>query len=183
MKSLIYGLVAIVILAFAAVLVGPSFVDWNRYKPEIVDRLESATGRRIAIDGPVAFAMLPVPTLSAGLVKVADVDPARERDFMALESLDVRVGLLPILTGRLRIESVALVAPVVTLERFADGGGNWQGAPGASSDGGLRGLIAGALEVSVDQVTYSGSIGKFFKERFLKRGAGSERGTAAGGAA
>ena len=62
MKSLIYGLVAIVILALAAVLVGPSFVDWNRYKPEIVERLEAATGRQITIDGPIAFAMLPVPT-------------------------------------------------------------------------------------------------------------------------
>jgi len=153
LKSLIYGLVAIVILAVAAVLVGPSFVDWNRYKPEIVERLESATGRKIAIDGPIAFAMLPVPTLSASLVRVADVEPAGERDFMALKALDVRVGLFPILSGEIRVESVALVSPMVTLERFADGRGNWQAEAGATETGGLQGLIAGALEVSIDRVS------------------------------
>ena len=43
-----------VLLAVAAVLVLPSFIDWNNYRDDIAAQIESATGRRVLIDGDVS---------------------------------------------------------------------------------------------------------------------------------
>ena len=161
MRSLVYGLLAFLVLGLGAILIAPSFIDWNRFKPDIVGQLEAVTGRTIAIDGPVGFTMLPAPTLSASLVRVAGPEAATERDLVELRALDVQIGLFPLLTGTVQIESVTLVAPELNLERFADGSGSWETAAFDEDISGLGGaplsatqrLLRGALSVSVDRIT------------------------------
>jgi len=58
LKKLLYGLVAVLVLLIGAAFVAPSFIDWNRYKPGIVSAVESATGRTLAIEGPIDLSLL-----------------------------------------------------------------------------------------------------------------------------
>ena len=52
-------------------------------------------------------------------------------DLARLRSLEVRLRVLPLLTGRWDVSSLILVSPEIHLERLADGRVNWQvkGAP------------------------------------------------------
>ena len=132
-RKVLYVVIGLVVLLVAAVLIGPSFVDWNKYKPEITAEAEKATGRALAIDGDLSLSILPAPTLTAEGVRFANVEGASTADMVTLQALDVRVALGPLLSGDIKVESVTLVDPVIVLEALADGTNNWTLAPAGSA--------------------------------------------------
>jgi uncharacterized protein involved in outer membrane biogenesis len=135
LRKVLYVVVGLVVLLVAAVLIGPSFVDWNKYKPEITAAAEEQTGRTLAIDGDISLSVLPAPTLTAEGVRFANVEGASTADMVTLQALDVRVALIPLLSGDIKVERVTLVDPVIVLEAMADGTNNWTFNPPAAADG------------------------------------------------
>ncbi len=133
MRKILIGLAATVVLLLAAALIGPSFVDWNKFKPEIAERVKTATGRDLAIGGDISLSILPAPTLSAHNVTLANIPGAREPIMASLKSLGVRVELVPLFQGKIKVESLTLVEPVIALEALADGRHNWDLAPPAAA--------------------------------------------------
>ncbi len=125
MRKVIFSLIALVVLALAAAFIGPSFVDWNKYKPEIAAQVKAATGRDITIAGDIGLNVLPAPTLSVHNVTVANLPGAIEPNMASLKALDVRVALGPLLEKRIKIESLTLIEPVITLEVLPDGRRNF----------------------------------------------------------
>ena len=107
-------------------LTAPAFVDWNRYRGEVADRIEEALGRRVAIDGSVSLRLLPVPALSVNELRLVNIDGAVDADMVRLPSLSLRLRPLALLTGRIEVASLVLVGPEVHLEQLADGRTNWQ---------------------------------------------------------
>lgn len=138
MKKLLIGLGVLIVLLVAGALIGPSFVDWNRYKSDIAAAAEAATGRKLTIDGNIALAILPTPHLSVEGVRLANLAGAASPDMVRLKALNLRVAFAPLLRGRIQVESFELVEPRIDLERLADGRDNWTFAAkgGASSAGG-----------------------------------------------
>ncbi len=139
MKRLAVILLILVLVALGAALVVPSFIDWNRYRPEIAARIEAATGRPVAIDGALSFQVLPSPTLSADGVRIANIDGGSTRDMARIGALRVAVDVSALLQGAVRVRSVRVVEPVILLERLDDGRVNWDfpsgGASGRSGGG------------------------------------------------
>ena len=134
MRIALIGAVGLIVLLLAAVLVGPSFVDWNSQKALIQAEARKATGRELAIEGDVNLSLLPSPTLSAFGVRLANVEGGSASAMVELDALQVEVALLPLLQGTLKVESVALVAPRILLEVLPDGRRNWDlDAPAAES--------------------------------------------------
>jgi len=130
-KKLLIGLAVFLSLAVITVLVGPGFVDWNRYKAPIESRLGALFGQPVTIGGPVDFALLPTPILSASGVRVAGptmsgTDEAAAAPMLEIGGLDARVALAPLLTGTLQVERVILIDPVVRVVRGTDGETNWR---------------------------------------------------------
>lgn len=155
MKRLLFGLLALLALLVAAVLIVPSFVNWNTFKPELVAQVRKATGRDLAIDGDVRLKVLPSPALAVSGARFANIEGAPTPDMATLKSLDVRVRLVPLLTGEIQVESVRLVEPTVVLERLADGRAGWQLAALAGDDtGGGPPLRLDLLEVDNATVIY-----------------------------
>jgi len=155
------GLLAVVVLLVAVVLVAPSFVDWNIYKDRIVAEVQKATGRELTIDGDISLALLPAPALSVENVGLANAVGGSEPTMVTLDSLKVRIAALPLLQGRLQVDSVALVKPTILVEVLPDGRGNWDfGAgeqPGEPVDGrAVDGETAGLPgQVALNSVTVS----------------------------
>ncbi len=134
MKKLLYGLIAVVVVAIGAALIVPGFIDWNKYKPEIIAQVAKATGRTLAIDGSINLGVLPSPTLSVRDVRLSNIAGASSADMVTLNALDVRVALMPLLTGEVQVESVTIVQPVIELERLPDGRVNWTLAAESGAD-------------------------------------------------
>ena len=137
-KKPIILLVALMVLAVAAVLVGPGLVDWGRYKDQVTARIGTATGLRVAIDGEMDLALLPRPTFKASGVRIADLSGAVTPDLASVEALEVQVALMPLLGGEIEVQRVALLRPVLTVETRPDGGTNWSLAPGGAVPGSIR---------------------------------------------
>ncbi len=150
LRKVLYVVIGLVVLLVAAVLIVPSFVDWNKYKPEIAAEAEKATGRALAIDGDLSLSILPAPTLTAEGVRFANVEGASTADMVTLSGLDVRVAFGPLLSGDIKVESVTLVDPVIVLEAMADGSNNWTLAP-AGSEAAAEGTTTG--ETTTEETT------------------------------
>ena len=132
MKKLVLTVLALIIVLGAAVLVGPSFIDWNSYKDEITRTVEEQTGRRLQIDGDISFQILPAPRLSVEQLKLANIEGGSADTFVSADALQIHVALAPLLTGKIKVASVTLNDPVVALEQFPDGRNNWTfTAPGS----------------------------------------------------
>ena len=110
----------------AALLIAPSFIDWNQYKGEITAQAKAFTGRDLAIDGDLKATILPAPAVVVEGLRLANADGAGAADMVQLKSVEVRVALSPLLGGRVQVESVTLVDPVIEIEKLADGRWNFE---------------------------------------------------------
>lgn len=129
MKKVLWGIGGVIALLAAAVLVIPSVIDWNAYKPEIAEQVRKLTGRELVIAGDIDLNILPSPALVAEKVSLSSIDGAQSPDFVILNSVQVHIALAPLLAGKLRIESVRLVEPQIFLEVLADGRTTWVMSP------------------------------------------------------
>ena len=120
--GLIIGLTAFGILG---ALIGPSFIDWNRYKGELTHQIKKLTGRELSINGDIRVSLLPTPSLSAQDLALTNLEGATAEHMLTLKSAEVRVALAPLLNGKIKVKTINLVEPVVNLERMADGAENW----------------------------------------------------------
>lgn len=130
-RVLTYGLTIIVTVLVVGVLVVPTLVDWNRYKPEIEAAATAATGRRLTIGGNVRLDFLPAPALRLNGVRVANIEGGQAPAMVQADTVNIGVSLSALLSGRIEIDSITVLAPVISLETLADGRANWVFEPGA----------------------------------------------------
>ena len=135
MKKFLYGLISLVFVTVVVLLVGPSLWDWNGYKSEILERFKAETGRQIAIDGDLSFAVLPSPRFAVDGVRIANIEGATAAEFARVKSLRGRIRVLPLLLGRIEVESVELINPVIQFEILADRRVNWTFGRQSTMDG------------------------------------------------
>ena len=115
-------MVAVVI---AGLLVGPSFFDWNNYKPQIASAVKEALGRELRIVGDIQISILPSPALSVKRVSLDNVSGADNREMVAFEEVEVNVEVSSLLQGKIAVKSLRLVRPIISLEVTKDGRANW----------------------------------------------------------
>lgn len=120
---LIAGAVLTLVLVAAAAI--PPLIDWSAYGGTIAARVQAATGRPVTIDGPIALRLLPAPALSAGGVAIGN-PPGMDGHLVRADKLRLKVALLPLFTGTVRLTALELDQPVVTLARDGDGRANWR---------------------------------------------------------
>ena len=121
----VYAILVLLALVAAALFLVPPFLDWERFKPEIAERLEAIVGRPLAIDGAIAVSILPSPEIALADLRIANAPGAAVPDMARIKSLDLALALGPLLGGEIAVTSLALVEPVIELERFADGRAGW----------------------------------------------------------
>lgn len=132
-------LLGIVAIGFAAILT----FDWNRAKPWIHQRVSEATGRPFAIQGDLVLEWdrpraetgwrrwVPWPRLRAQNITLGNAEWGKTGPHMAeIEQLTFSLNPLPLLDHTIRIPTLELVGPVLSLERTADGKNNWTLASG-----------------------------------------------------
>ncbi|KLN62071.1 hypothetical protein WH96_00560 [Kiloniella spongiae] len=129
MRKFTISISIILLLVIAGVLFGPGFVNWNKYKSDITERVYAYTGRTLDIEGDLNLRILPVPSFSATNVSFANDPMSPNSSMISLDELGVKVAVLPLLSGRLRVDEVILRKPIIRIEKFADGSGNWLFSP------------------------------------------------------
>lgn len=150
MKALIKLLFALGLFVLAAGLIVPGFIDWNQHKDKITTRLSAYFQRKIDVAGNVSLQLLPQPEIMLESVSVANAAGARAASLMTLAKLGIRIKFSPLLKGRIEVESIDLVEPVLNLEVLPGGKANWTGVLKEQSAGVLGGA---APDVKLNQVS------------------------------
>jgi hypothetical protein len=113
------GVLAILVVAAGVALV---LVDVNSYRGEIEARLEAELGREVTL-GEMSLGLLP-PRFRVDSTAISEAPGFGDHPaFITADRLAVRVGLLGLLSGDVRIDSLELEGPSVELVRNA--GGEW----------------------------------------------------------
>ena len=113
-------------------------LDWNRARPWINQRVSEATGRPFAIRGDLVLQWntpetetgwrrwVPWPRLSAHDITLGNADWSKTGPHLAeIKQLTFSLNPLSLLDRTIRIPTLELVGPVLSLERTADGKNNW----------------------------------------------------------
>ena len=98
-KKIAIGVLGVVVIILLGSFLVPHFINWNEYKAEIAAGVKSATGRDISIGGDLSVRILPTPALTVNDFSIANTDGATNPKMVKLDALQVRVSLLPLLSG------------------------------------------------------------------------------------
>ncbi|MBL4692596.1 MAG: AsmA family protein, partial [Magnetovibrio sp.] len=135
LKKTLIGFVGVLFILLGGLVVAPSFMDWNAQLPKISAQVKSATGRDLSIDGSLEVRILPSPMVIAHGVKLGNIKGGTAKHMVTLDAVEVRVALMPLLSGQIQVERISLVNPTVNLEVNSDGRTNLSFEPEASATG------------------------------------------------
>ena len=151
-KKILIIVGAIVAVLLIVILILPSLIDANRFKPEIQTQLGTALGRNVQIGN------IKLSIFSGGVV-VDDVaisdDPAfSNSQFLTAKELTVGVHMIPLIFSKqLEVESITVKDPQVTLLRNSAGVWNYSSMGGASKSATKPSSSASSAEaVSVGKI-------------------------------
>lgn len=165
MKKVLIALGVLVVLAIGGLVILPSLVPADKIKQEVVAQVKAATGRDLAIDGKVSVSAFPSLSVQVSNVALSNPPGFQGKDMARLGALDVRLKLLPILSGKVEVDSFVLIDPIISLEVDRHGKPNWvfdsepkpqtkAEAKQSSGSGGLKDLSLGQVRITNGKLTY-----------------------------
>ncbi|HEY6643986.1 AsmA family protein [Povalibacter sp.] len=116
-----WGLVGLVLCVVVLIVVW----DWNWFKGPVERRITAMTGREFSIRGDLDVDLGWRPRITARDLHLANADWSKSREMALVKELDLRIALMPLLRGEVRLPYIALDAPRLVLERNSRGVGNW----------------------------------------------------------
>ena len=133
LKWVSYIILALIILWFLALFLLIMFVNPNDYKPQIEKAFSEATGRTLALVGPIHWKIFPTVGLSLENVKIKNPNTLEEAsgstthypDFMVLNSANVSVQLWPLVHKKIEIDTISLTGVNLNLIENSPGKNNW----------------------------------------------------------
>ena len=128
-KSLMIAGGVVVLIVIAAIVAALLF-DINSYKSKIETAVSEATGLDFRITGKMGLSFFPFG-ISAKNVHVAN----KGGEILSLESLKLRVELIPLLKKQLKVTACELVKPAVTIVKDTEGKYNFESSEKKSTKG------------------------------------------------
>jgi uncharacterized protein involved in outer membrane biogenesis len=131
-KRLAWFLGAAALLAAACVLIVFALIPREMLKTRIGEQIAGWTGRPVTLGGEPRIGLFP---LSVTLDDVAVGGPAEmgDAEIISMDRLTGRVRLIPLLIGRVEIDSFTMVRPLVRLVSDEEGRRNWEFDSGAAA--------------------------------------------------
>lgn len=156
MRKLLVGVGLLVGLVIIALIAAPFFISVERFKPQIQAAVQTATGRTLAIDGPISLSMFPPASLSVRDVRFSNMKGAPQPDMASLKEMRLRLKVLPLLSGNLVVDEFVLEEPTIALYVDKNGKPNWQleMAPSEGQTALPTGLTLGDVRIVNGKVSY-----------------------------
>ena len=129
LRRALIAVLALVIVVVAAGAIAWASFDPNAWKPRIAAAVKRATGRDLALNGPLSLTPGFAPSITARDVALANIAGGSRPEMATAQSVRISVALWPLLSRRVVIEGVTLDHPDILLERNAQGTPNWMLRP------------------------------------------------------
>ncbi len=124
-KRLTLGLIALILIVAVVGAIVISRLDLNHHKDRIEALVFEKTGRQLQINGQINASIFPWIGLSLTDVTLANSEEFSGSDFASVVSSELQVDVLPLLMGRVNVQTVELHGLSLKLQRDADGKTNW----------------------------------------------------------
>ena len=134
-RALLIGIAVILCVPMLAAAAVWLWVDPAVVKARLQDGALRATGRPLTIDGPVTLLWGLTPRLRVEDMRLANPPGLSRPDMATVQSAELGVAILPLLSGRAELRGVRLHGVNVLLERDAAGVGNWERPAPAMTSG------------------------------------------------
>jgi AsmA protein len=123
------GLALLVLLPLGALAIFLATFDTEAQKPRIQAAVQQATGRALTLSGPIGLKFSLTPTLTVDGVALANMPTGSQPEMLSVRRAEVELALLPLLSRRVEVRRLVLVAPDLLLETDKAGQPNWAFAP------------------------------------------------------
>ncbi|MFO0318902.1 MAG: AsmA family protein [Neisseriaceae bacterium] len=128
LKYTIISIVSVIIFCIVGLTLVVTLVNPNRFKPLIEKAVYQSTGRTLTLGGDISWKIY--PNLGVNLKQVSLSNPTgfNTKNFVTIDSADVSVALLPLLTHRIIIKTLAIDGLNLALIK-QHGQNNWTFTP------------------------------------------------------
>ena len=123
-------MVSLIVVVIAALLIIPMFVDLQKYKPELEKYVSETTGRPFTIGDKPELSLFPWAGVYFSDLRLGNTSGFAEKDFLTLNSFEVRVKLLPLISKNIQVKRFVVNEPRILLVKNKDGGANWDFSKG-----------------------------------------------------
>lgn len=145
MQTTLLGSAIALILALIAALIGPYFVDWNRFRPEFEAQATKIVGAPVKVSGDLAARLLPTPTLRLGSVSIGG---SNELGKVRADRLDMELSLGELMRGEWRATELTVGGMSLDLGIDREGRIGWPASSGTFNFASL----------SIDRLSVAGRI-------------------------
>ncbi len=133
----------VIVLLLIIALIVPLFINVDKYRPQIEAAIAEHTGRQATV-GAIHVRLLPTATAVVDGVRLGNPKDFAAGNLLAVDEIKGGLALGALLHGDIRVTSITLVHPKLTLVQDEDGQVNYsfpsetnaKGASGGSSSGG-----------------------------------------------
>jgi AsmA protein len=157
---------ALVGLFVIVLVVVGMLLDPNDYKDDITAAVARATGRQLTLDGDLSLGLFPTVRIAVGSASLSNAQGFGPEPMAKIGSAELRLSLLPLLSGKVHVGQAQLTGLELNLARDARGRNNWQdlggqgagAAPAPASDapgGSSIDLGIDSIEIADARVTWS----------------------------
>ena len=145
MQTTLLGLAIAFIIALAAALVGPYYIDWNQFRPQFEAEATRIVGAPVRVAGKLDARLLPAPSLQLRSVTVGG---ANDLGKVRAEKLDVEFSLGSLMRGEWRATELTVNGMALDLGLDARGRLDWPASTGTFNFG----------QLAIDRLNLTGRI-------------------------
>src|ERR1700684_2000048 len=133
-QTTLLGLAIAFIIALVAALIGPYFIDWNRFRPQFEAHASAIIGAPVRVSGALDARLLPSPTLRLRSVMVGG---ANDLGKVRADKLDVEFSLGSLMRGEWRATELSIGGMALDLGLDPKGAIDWPASNGKFNLGSL----------------------------------------------
>ncbi len=123
---LITGGICFVVL-IAAIIIIPQFIDVQKYKPLIEQKVSNATGRSFTLGDEIDISIFPWVGLKLTDLHLGSGAGFDKKDMVSVKEFEVRLKVMPLLSKKIEIKRFVMDNPIIYIEKTKAGTANWQG--------------------------------------------------------
>lgn len=123
-KYIAGGTVGFVLIIGGGGFLATQLIDQSKYKKIIVEKVSEISGYNLEWDDDIAFSLMPLPHATIKNLQIANGN----QKIITVKKADIEVELIPLLSKKIKIRTIELYEPSITLTTLEDGHKNWMTA-------------------------------------------------------
>jgi AsmA protein len=126
MKKLIIGFLTLCIMLILLAVLVPFLIPAEEFKGHILALAEEKLGRKLSLNGPIEFVLLPDISLQLHDVEIANAEGFEGPHLATVEQVRLKLALKPLLQRNIVVEELIIDRPAIQLQKDKWGKENWQ---------------------------------------------------------